>query len=143
MIRSNVMCCQVPCSRSDVFSSKVVSMMEKRKMMKFLTFCSDFQSHPEQYQGTILPPPPPPSISPCFILPLFCPVSMALPKMSLSVEFVSLSFEDYLKQNKLTPNLVNYIHHSIAMVTNTATTLEVQHTHTHTHTHTREHSYML
>ena len=55
--------------------------------------------------------------------------------MSLSVEFVSLSFEDYLKQNKLTPNLVNYIHHSIAMVTNTATTLEVQHTHTGTFLH--------
>ena len=44
--------CQVPCSRADVFSSKAMSMMEKRKMMKFLTFCADFQSHPEEYQGS-------------------------------------------------------------------------------------------
>ena len=43
---------QVPCSRSDVFSSKAVTMMEKRKMMKFLTFCADFQNHPEEYQGS-------------------------------------------------------------------------------------------
>ena len=42
---------QVPCSRSDVFSSKSVSMLEKRKMMKFLTFCSEFEKHPEEYEG--------------------------------------------------------------------------------------------
>ena len=42
---------QVPCSRSDVFSSKTVTMLEKRKMMKFLTFCADFQNHPDDYQG--------------------------------------------------------------------------------------------
>ena len=42
---------QVPCSRSDVFSSKSVSMMEKRKMMKFLTFCSEFEKYPEEYEG--------------------------------------------------------------------------------------------
>ena len=42
---------QVPCSRADVFSSKSVSMLEKRKMMKFLTFCAEFEKHPEEYEG--------------------------------------------------------------------------------------------
>ena len=42
---------QVPCSRSDVFNSTVVSMLEKRKMMKFLSFCSDYEQHPREYEG--------------------------------------------------------------------------------------------
>lgn len=42
---------QVPCSRADVFSSKDVSMIEKRMMMKFLTFCVDFEKHEEDYKG--------------------------------------------------------------------------------------------
>ena len=37
----------------------------------------------------------------------------------------SMLFEDYLNTKELTPNLVNYILHSIAMVPNSATTLEV------------------
>ena len=41
----------VPCSRADVFASKQVSMIEKRQMMKFLQFCSDFQAHPQEYEG--------------------------------------------------------------------------------------------
>lgn len=38
-----ITCMQVPCSRADVFESKLVSMLEKRKMMKFLSFCSNFE----------------------------------------------------------------------------------------------------
>lgn len=41
----------VPCSRSDVFSSKNVTVLEKRMLMKFLTFCKDFEQHPEEYRG--------------------------------------------------------------------------------------------
>ncbi|XP_053329046.1 rab proteins geranylgeranyltransferase component A 1 [Spea bombifrons] len=41
---------QVPCSRADVFTSKQLSMVEKRTLMKFLTFCADFEQHPEEYQ---------------------------------------------------------------------------------------------
>ena len=37
----------------------------------------------------------------------------------------SMLFEDYLNTKELTPNLVNYILHSIAMVPNSATTIEV------------------
>ena len=37
----------------------------------------------------------------------------------------SMLFEDYLNAKELTPNLVNYILHSIAMVPNSATTIEV------------------
>ena len=46
-----ISCNKVPCSRSDVFSSKSVSMLEKRRMMKFLTFCAEFEKHPEEYEG--------------------------------------------------------------------------------------------
>ena len=42
---------QVPCSRADMFTTKSVSMIDKRKMMRFLSFCAEFESHPEQYQG--------------------------------------------------------------------------------------------
>ena len=40
---------QVPCSRADVFNSKELSMVEKRMLMKFLTFCLDYEQHPEEY----------------------------------------------------------------------------------------------
>ncbi|XP_033743343.1 rab proteins geranylgeranyltransferase component A 2-like [Pecten maximus] len=41
---------KVPCSRADVFSSKDVSMLEKRMLMKLLTFCADYTNHKDQYQ---------------------------------------------------------------------------------------------
>ena len=44
---------QVPCSRSDVFSSKAVSMIEKRMLMKLLTFAIEYDKHPEEYQGNV------------------------------------------------------------------------------------------
>ncbi|XP_045309063.1 rab proteins geranylgeranyltransferase component A 2 [Leopardus geoffroyi] len=42
---------QVPCSRADVFNSKELTMVEKRILMKFLTFCLDYEQHPDQYQA--------------------------------------------------------------------------------------------
>ncbi|EDL13208.1 rab proteins geranylgeranyltransferase component A 2 [Mus musculus] len=41
---------QVPCSRADVFNSKELSMVEKRMLMKFLTFCLDYEQHSDEYQ---------------------------------------------------------------------------------------------
>ncbi|KAJ7996391.1 hypothetical protein DPEC_G00236600 [Dallia pectoralis] len=41
---------QVPCSRADVFGSKQLTVVEKRMLMKFLTFCLDFEQHSEEYQ---------------------------------------------------------------------------------------------
>nr|XP_012803126.2 rab proteins geranylgeranyltransferase component A 2 [Jaculus jaculus] len=41
---------QVPCSRADVFSSKELTMVEKRMLMRFLTFCLDYEQHPDEYQ---------------------------------------------------------------------------------------------
>ncbi|XP_008824709.2 rab proteins geranylgeranyltransferase component A 2-like [Nannospalax galili] len=41
---------QVPCSRVDVFNSKELTMVEKRMLMKFLTFCLDYEQHPDEYQ---------------------------------------------------------------------------------------------
>ncbi|EDO49686.1 predicted protein, partial [Nematostella vectensis] len=40
----------VPCSRSDVFSSKLIPVIEKRLLMKFLTFCLDHNEHLEEYK---------------------------------------------------------------------------------------------
>ncbi|XP_006902506.1 PREDICTED: rab proteins geranylgeranyltransferase component A 2 [Elephantulus edwardii] len=42
---------QVPCSRADVFNSKELSMVEKRMLMKFLTFCMDYEQHPDEYEA--------------------------------------------------------------------------------------------
>ncbi|NWT62399.1 RAE1 geranylgeranyltransferase, partial [Erythrocercus mccallii] len=41
---------QVPCSRADVFNSRQLTMVEKRMLMKFLTFCLDYEQHAEEYQ---------------------------------------------------------------------------------------------
>ncbi|NXY82959.1 RAE2 geranylgeranyltransferase, partial [Alcedo cyanopectus] len=41
---------QVPCSRADVFNSRQLSMVEKRMLMKFLTFCLEYEQHPDEYQ---------------------------------------------------------------------------------------------
>ncbi|XP_058271604.1 rab proteins geranylgeranyltransferase component A 1 [Hemibagrus wyckioides] len=41
---------QVPCSRADVFGSKQLTVVEKRMLMKFLTFCLDFEQHQEEFQ---------------------------------------------------------------------------------------------
>ncbi|XP_053461697.1 rab proteins geranylgeranyltransferase component A 2 [Nycticebus coucang] len=42
---------QVPCSRADVFNSRELTMVEKRMLMKFLTFCLDYEQHPDEYQA--------------------------------------------------------------------------------------------
>lgn len=44
---------QAPCSRADVFNSKELTMVEKRMLMKFLTFCLDYEQHPDEYQDFI------------------------------------------------------------------------------------------
>ncbi|XP_075796865.1 rab proteins geranylgeranyltransferase component A 1 isoform X1 [Pelodiscus sinensis] len=41
---------QVPCSRADVFNSRQLTMVEKRMLMKFLTFCLDYEQHPNEYE---------------------------------------------------------------------------------------------
>ncbi|XP_052815903.1 rab proteins geranylgeranyltransferase component A 2-like isoform X2 [Mya arenaria] len=47
---------KVPCSRADVFSSKSVSMLEKRMLMKFIQFCLEYENNVEQL-GDILEKP--------------------------------------------------------------------------------------
>lgn len=42
---------EVPCSRADVFSSNAISVVEKRMLMKFLTFCLDFEQQQDQFEG--------------------------------------------------------------------------------------------
>ncbi|KAK7503808.1 hypothetical protein BaRGS_00004931 [Batillaria attramentaria] len=41
---------KVPCSRSDVFASKAISLPEKRLLMKFLTFAAEYEQHAEEFQ---------------------------------------------------------------------------------------------
>ena len=42
---------EVPCSRSDVFGSELLNVLEKRALMRFMTFCSTFEDCPEQYES--------------------------------------------------------------------------------------------
>ncbi|XP_015743241.1 rab proteins geranylgeranyltransferase component A 1 isoform X1 [Python bivittatus] len=72
---------QVPCSRADIFNNKQLTMVEKRMLMRFLTFCLDFEQRHDEYQAQ-----------------------------------KDCKFSDYLKTQKLTPNLQHFILHSIAMV---------------------------
>ncbi|XP_057574461.1 rab proteins geranylgeranyltransferase component A 1 isoform X1 [Hippopotamus amphibius kiboko] len=76
---------QVPCSRADVFNSKQLTMVEKRMLMKFLTFCMEFEEHPDEYKA-----------------------------------YEEITFSEYLKTQKLTPNLQYFVLHSIAMTSETA-----------------------
>ncbi|PIK34741.1 putative rab proteins geranylgeranyltransferase component A 2 isoform X2 [Apostichopus japonicus] len=41
----------VPCSRSDVFSSRYVSMLEKRMLMKLIEFVLHYQDRTDDYEG--------------------------------------------------------------------------------------------
>ncbi|XP_045703423.1 rab proteins geranylgeranyltransferase component A 1 [Phyllostomus hastatus] len=76
---------QVPCSRADVFNSKQLTMVEKRMLMKFLTFCMEYEGHPDEYKA-----------------------------------YEEMTFSEYLKTQKLTPNLQYFVLHSIAMTSETA-----------------------
>ncbi|XP_011818613.1 PREDICTED: rab proteins geranylgeranyltransferase component A 1 isoform X1 [Colobus angolensis palliatus] len=76
---------QVPCSRADVFNSKQLTMVEKRMLMKFLTFCMEYEKYPDEYKG-----------------------------------YEDITFYEYLKTQKLTPNLQYIVLHSIAMTSETA-----------------------
>ena len=87
---------RVPCSRADVFSTKQVSMIEKRMMMKFLQFSIDFANKSDEYEA--------------------CD---------------AMTFGEFLKHKKLTPNVCHYIQHSIAMVNDQATILQVNTTTRH------------
>ncbi|EDV98245.1 rab proteins geranylgeranyltransferase component A [Drosophila grimshawi] len=46
-ILSNDELVSVPCSRSDVFNTKMLTMVEKRMLMKFLTACNDYKEEDE------------------------------------------------------------------------------------------------
>ncbi|XP_061265535.1 rab proteins geranylgeranyltransferase component A 1 isoform X3 [Bos javanicus] len=75
---------QVPCSRADVFNSKQLTMVEKRMLMKFLTFCMEYEEHPDEYKA-----------------------------------YEEITFSEYLKTQKLTPNLQYFVLHSMAMTSET------------------------
>ncbi|XP_003765679.2 rab proteins geranylgeranyltransferase component A 2-like [Sarcophilus harrisii] len=75
----------VPCSRADVFNSKKLTMVEKRMLMKFLTFCLDYEQHPDEYKA-----------------------------------YEESTFSEYLKTQKLTPNLRHFVLHSMAMISETS-----------------------
>uniref|UniRef100_A0A0M3IPX5 Rab proteins geranylgeranyltransferase component A n=1 Tax=Ascaris lumbricoides TaxID=6252 RepID=A0A0M3IPX5_ASCLU len=41
----------VPCSRSEIFQSEAISMIEKRRIMKFLTSCMQWHEKPDEIDG--------------------------------------------------------------------------------------------
>lgn len=77
----------VPCSRSDVFSSNRVSVIEKRMLMKLLTTCVDGDEN--EFKG-----------------------------------YEGKTFQSYLKDRKLTENLIHYVLYAIAMCTDDTLCLE-------------------
>ncbi|KAK4886577.1 hypothetical protein RN001_002848 [Aquatica leii] len=77
----------VPCSRSDVFSSNKVSVIEKRMLMKLLTSCVDGDE--KEFAG-----------------------------------YENKTFQSYLKDRKLTGNLIHYVLYAIAMSTDDTMCLE-------------------
>ena len=42
---------QVPSSRSEVFSTSSVNIIDKRMLMKFLTFALEFEKHEDEFKG--------------------------------------------------------------------------------------------
>ncbi|CAG8802637.1 10627_t:CDS:2, partial [Dentiscutata erythropus] len=40
----------VPCSKEDVFTNKSITLIEKRKLMRFLTFALDYTNSPDTYK---------------------------------------------------------------------------------------------
>ncbi|CAO1391944.1 unnamed protein product [Diamesa hyperborea] len=75
----------VPCSRSDVFNSKNVNVVEKRLLMKFLTSCMEYDKKKEEQ------------------------------KHEFSDFPEDGKFLDLLKQQKLTATLIHYIHNAMCM----------------------------
>lgn len=39
---------EVPCSRQDIFNDKQTSLIEKRILMRFITFCAEFDKNPKE-----------------------------------------------------------------------------------------------
>uniref|UniRef100_A0A286Y4S9 Rab proteins geranylgeranyltransferase component A n=1 Tax=Cavia porcellus TaxID=10141 RepID=A0A286Y4S9_CAVPO len=79
---------QVPCSRADVFNNRHLTVIEKRMLMKFLTFCMEYEEHPDEYKGEYK-------------------------------AYETITFSEFLKTQKLTPNLQYFVLHSIAMTSET------------------------
>ena len=84
----------VASSRSDVFQTRAVSVVEKRILMKFLTLCHDLPSMSEEEASARI------------------------------AQFKERRFKEFLKHERLTDNLVHFVLHSIAMVGEEATTQE-------------------
>lgn len=43
---------KVPSSKEDVFNNQAISLIDKRKLMRFLTYAVDYQEKPEMMEGT-------------------------------------------------------------------------------------------
>jgi len=43
----------VPCSRADIFSTKSLSMIEKRILMKVLTLCMNYEEKKSEFEGRV------------------------------------------------------------------------------------------
>jgi len=42
---------EVPISRGDIFNNKDVSVVDKRLLMKFMTFCAEYDRHYSEYES--------------------------------------------------------------------------------------------
>lgn len=104
-------------------------MIEKRMMMKFLTFCVDFEKHEEDYKGNN-----------CIenkycshILHLhlsggneeFSDTAMHWYFVMNFVEFMEKLYKEYLEHQKLSKNVIHFIQHAISMTSDSTPTPEV------------------
>lgn len=90
----------IPCSRSDVFNTKEVTVVEKRILMKLLANCSD-ESNEAEFKS---------SLSHC---PIYNIVFFNV--FLFFAAYESKTFAEYLCDNRLTAKLQHYVLYAIAM----------------------------
>lgn len=97
----------VPCSRSDVFSNTRVSVVEKRMLMKLLSTCMDGDD--TKFNGMLTSK----------------YIQQYDKKNYFNIsDYQNKTFYTYLKDKKLTPNLIHYVLYAISMSTDKTSCLE-------------------
>uniref|UniRef100_A0A158P7V7 Rab proteins geranylgeranyltransferase component A n=1 Tax=Angiostrongylus cantonensis TaxID=6313 RepID=A0A158P7V7_ANGCA len=98
---------RVPCNKGDIFQDDTLSMVDKRRLMKFMTFCLEWNTKAEEmegWKGAVL--------NNCDYLSLSHNVS----------EYQDNPFEKFLESQEITGELRNYIADAIGILHPNATT---------------------
>mmetsp|Transcript_21161 Transcript_21161/g.58845 ORF Transcript_21161/g.58845 Transcript_21161/m.58845 type:complete len:828 (-) Transcript_21161:305-2788(-) len=133
--RNNIVLSRVPCNKNDIFATKLLAPMEKRRFMKFIQLCMDYatkvtvaeelqqdeadkdeevQSLNERHlnQGRSLARPQNKAVDAC-----------ELQILQEAIENGSISFDDFLAKNhKLSPKLRSIVRYALAWETSASST---------------------